>query len=144
MNRFRFNVAPEHGQAKVNFDAERAQECVKTILVRGLNSDLTRVQLEEFLAGLVGEKPAFLALYGKNILKPANEIGADFDAAMAAVEFGSRSLMLRALLAIRAAPADLLVNIAAPGRFLLYLFLHFIVSLPCLEWTRLGRLWTRM
>lgn len=118
MNRFRFNVAPELGSTRINLTSECAEQVVRTILIRGLSSELTRAQLEAFVEGLAGEKP-LVALYGKNILRPAAEVAVDFDAAMAAVEFSSRALMLRTLLGLRSAPLEKLSEIVALGRTVL-------------------------
>ncbi len=122
MNRFRFNVAPELGVSKVSV---LAPELVKTILIRGLSSEINRAAVELKVEEIVGEKPVFVALYGKNILRPSmplpvEAVGVDFDAGMAAVEFGSRSSMLRALLAIRAAAPNKIAGFVAPDRTLLY------------------------
>jgi len=125
MNRFRFNVAPEMGGGRggVELGSERAQETVKTMLVRGLSSELKRAEIEDHLERLLGERPLILALYGKNILRPAIDIAVDFDSAMAAVEFASRSYMLKAMLTLRALPKEKLECIIAPGRHLMYVLL---------------------
>lgn len=117
MNRFRFcSSSSESVMCKVKFDLERCQENVRSALIRGLNSDLTRAQLEEILTRLVGDKPVMVSIYGKNILRPVNSlIAANFDAAMAVVEFSNRSMMLRSMLTLRAATPEKLECIVAPG-----------------------------
>ena len=117
MNRFRFNVAPERTAPKIACPSH--EKDLRTLLIRGLNSDMKRVELEDFLRTITGEPPVLVGLYGKNIMRPDAELGIDFDSAMASVEFSSRPLMLRAVLALRACSSAVLSSIIAPNRVLM-------------------------
>lgn len=113
MNRFRFSAAP--GIVRAVLPREDSQDAVKTLLLRGLSADLSKAQLEVFLERFLGEKPLMVALYGKNIQRPDIDVGLDFvNTSMAAVEFSSRSAMLKGLLSLRAASADKFLDIISP------------------------------
>lgn len=113
MNRFRFSAAP--GIVRAVLPREDSQDAVKTLLLRGLSADLSKAQLEVFLERFLGEKPLMVALYGKNIQRPDIDVGLDFvNTSMAAVEFSSRSAMLKGLLSLRAASADKFLDIINP------------------------------
>jgi hypothetical protein len=121
MNRFRFGVAISDAGPKVSFNPDSpfgGQEGAKTLLLRGLNNEVDRAAIEAYVTRVVGEKPVKVALYGKNILIPSGQIFGDFDFAMAAIEFSTRDLMLRAILLFRDIDDP---NIMAPGRVLMYI-----------------------
>lgn len=120
MNRFRFGVSISEAGPKVSFNPESpfgGQEGVKTLLLRGLNSEVNRATIEAYVTRIAGEAPVKVALYGKNILIPSGQIFGDFDFAMAAIEFSTRDLMLRAILLLRDINDP---SITAPGRVLMY------------------------
>ena len=120
MNKFRFSTEAEPQPGRLTLTSERAQETVKTILIRGLALSLSRAELQTALEGLLGEAPLLVALYGKNIMRLSTEIALDSDTAMAAVEMPSRSAMLKALLTLRALPRERLETIVAPQHQLQY------------------------
>lgn len=115
MNRFRFSAAP--GIVRAALPREDSQDAVKTLLLRGLSPDLSKAQLEVFLERFLGDKPLLVALYGKNIQRTTIDVGLDIvETSMAAVEFSSRSAMLKALLSLRAASTDKFLDIISPDR----------------------------
>jgi hypothetical protein len=141
MNRFRFGVSPGAPKTRLSKDSPfGGPEAVRTLLVRGLASGIGRPGVEAFVSRLVGEAPSRVALYGHNILRLPGQAVGDFDSAMAAIEFSTRDLMLRAILLLRDTKPE---GVVAPGRALLYAVGVRRAADGAVGRTRRGSWWTR-